>query len=81
MKVIVGNDDGQNSPPVSLLLNARDRVVPHEPPNGRWHVPNLGRGTFVPSWYPQFVALIHHLIRKHLSYPTYVKDTNHDVHI
>jgi len=32
-------------------------------------------------WYPKFVAPIKPPTNKHLGYPTYVKDTNLDVHI
>jgi hypothetical protein len=80
-KVTVGSNDGQSSPLVSPLSNARDKVVPHEPPNGKWYVPNPCWGMFVPSWYPQSMALIHHLIKKHLSYLTHVKDIDCDAHI
>jgi hypothetical protein len=35
----------------------------------------------MPPWYPQFVAPIRPPMKKHLSYPTYVKGTNPDAHI
>ncbi len=81
MRVIVRGGDRWNSQPVSPLPNARGGTIPQEPPNGGWSTPNPSWGTFTPSWYPQFVALIRPTTRKHLLYPTYVKDTNLDVHI
>jgi hypothetical protein len=46
-----------------------------------YHISNIGWGTFAMFWYPEFVAPIKPPTNKHLGYPTYVKDTNLDVHI
>lgn len=52
VKVVVGCNNGHNSPPFSPPLNVGGGVVPQEPPNGGWLIPNYDWGTFVPSWYP-----------------------------
>jgi hypothetical protein len=67
--------------PSSPLVDLGGGVMPQKQPNGDWSIPNLGWGTFVPPWYPQYVAPIRPPTRKHLLYSTYVKDTYHDVHI
>ncbi len=77
MRIVVGCNNGCSNPLVSPPLNARGGIVPQEPPNGRWSIPNLGWGTFVPS----FVTLIIPPTRKHLLYLIYVKDIDLDVQI
>ncbi len=70
--------DGQNKPLISPPPNLRSRVVPQEPPNGRWSIPNTRWGTFMLSWYPQAITSITPPTRKHLPYLIYVKNTNLD---
>ncbi len=67
--------------PSSPLADLGGGVVPQKQPNGDWSIPNSGWGTFVPPWYPQYVAPIRPPTRKHLLYLTYVKDTYPNAHI
>jgi hypothetical protein len=55
--------------------------VPQKQPNGDRSIPNSRWGTFVPSWYSQYIAPIRPPTRKHLLYSTYAKDTYYDAHI
>ncbi len=80
-RVSIGGGGARNSPPSSPPPNSRSGTMPQELLNGGWYVPNSSCNTFVPLWYPQYVAPIRPPIRNHLPYPTYVKDIDFDVHI
>ncbi len=79
--VSIGGGGAKNSPTSSPLPNSRSGTMPQESPNGGWYVPNSRWNTFVPLWYPQYVAPIRPPTRNHLPFPTYVKDINFDAHI
>jgi len=51
VKVVVECNNGCNNLLISPPLNVGGGGVPQKPLNGGWSIPNLGWGTFVPSWY------------------------------
>ncbi len=79
--VSIGGGGARNNPPSSQPPNSRNGTMPQKPPNGVWSIPNSRWNTFVPLWYPQYVASIRPPTRKQLSYMTYVKDIDFNAHI